>query len=31
MTAFLGYWIFVAGIGCGWLLCALMPGDGRDE
>lgn len=31
MTAFLGYWIFVVGMACGWLLCALMPRDERDE
>lgn len=31
MTPFLGYWIFIAGAGTGWLLCAILTGSNRDE
>lgn len=31
MTALLGYWIFVAGMGFGCLLCAVLPRDDSDE
>lgn len=30
MTALAGYWVFVAGVGTGWLLCALFTGRDRD-
>jgi len=30
MTAFVGYWVFVAGVGTGWLICALFTRRDRD-
>lgn len=30
MTALVGYWVFVGGVGAGWLLCALLTRRDRD-